>query len=129
MAPKKDRHWREKRAREDEKEQEFDEARRKKSTNLGSAPVPTVSEDELNERMSRAEKLIEQVHGLYRQYFIGVENRPPFEQRRQLDQLMTGIQYAAKPTTNQRFMAQNMLQKYRTFTELWERKLKERESS
>lgn len=82
----------------------------------------------IDELMRRAEPLMEQVNSLYNQYAAGVEQRPPVERRKNLDQLMVSIQMMSKPTQAQQFRANNLVANFNLYKQRWERLLKGIES-
>jgi len=84
--------------------------------------------EKLMELLSRVEPLIEQVHVLYTQYFFGVERQPPLARRHQLDQVMQTLTLMPKATQALQFRFRVAQARYRTYSEQWERKLKELEA-
>ena len=84
--------------------------------------------DKLLEGFERAEPLIEQLNSLYNQYITGVEQKPPLERRKQLDQLMTMMQGLGKPTSAYQFRFNSLNASYVAHRERWDRMLKDLES-
>ncbi len=78
--------------------------------------------------MKRAEQLVEQTQNLYQQYFAGIEKFPPRDRRNALEYTMTQLFYLAKTTPNIRFRYGNLLSKFQTHRDRWDRMLKDYES-
>jgi hypothetical protein len=106
--------------------EEDEEERRRKSKELDSNEQLT--QEKLNELYDRAERMVEQVNGLYLQFFSGVEGHPPKVRREQLDQLMAALQIMPKPTEVYRFRYQSLNGTYVVYRNKWERQLKDLES-
>lgn len=122
MADKED--WRRRREREDEEEREEELKKEKESPSFSSG----VSSEKLVELLERADVLIEQLTHLYNMYFAGAERLPPVEKRKQLDQIMLSVTYAAKPTPSLLFKCNGMVSRYSTHKEKWDRMIKDLES-
>ncbi|MEN9724144.1 MAG: hypothetical protein RJB38_2130 [Pseudomonadota bacterium] len=78
--------------------------------------------------LDRIEPLLEQVHLLYGQYFGGVERLPPIERRKHLDQTMHSLSLMPKPTPALQFRFNTVQSRFRSYTEQWDRRLRELES-
>src|SRR5579859_8066158 len=102
---------------------EEDEAeRRAKDGSLTSNEKLTM--EKLNELYDRAERLVEQVNGLYTQFISGIEGSPPKVRREQLDQLMAALQLMAKPTEVYRFRYQSLSGTYIVYRNKWDEAVK-----
>lgn len=122
MAAREDDDFRaRRRKRELEEAEETEEAQ-------NDPAAPTAGSIKLDELMTRAEPLIEQVNSLYSQFMNGTERAPPNERRRQLDQLMTTIMMMHKPTPTQRFRATGVMYTYQQYKDRWERMIRDLES-
>lgn len=84
--------------------------------------------DEIRILMDQIEPLLEQVNTLYRQYEVGVERRPPVEQKSRLDTLFKQLTNFAKATPALRFRFNTIEQRYTTMRDRWERIIKNTES-
>lgn len=76
------------------------------------------------------EALIEQTHQLYQQFFTGSEKRVPIEKQQRIEskiaELNRSLLHGNIVTSTQRFRVQQLLQRYQSFKDLWERKSKEK---
>jgi hypothetical protein len=84
--------------------------------------------EKLTELVNRAIPLIEQVNSLYNQYRNGAEKRAPLERRSQLDQVIQSIQLMRKPTESQRFQVRQIVSKYLSYKDRWDRMLRAMET-
>ncbi len=116
-----------------EHEDEVEQAQIKKGPvggRLGSpsfVPVggPPASAEDL---MRRAQPMIDQINGLYRQYSLGLEKFPPNVLRKQLESLLDQLQKAPKANPSEQFRANSLKSSYITYREKWDRLLKDIES-
>ena len=118
----RNRDWKEKRAREDEKEEEF---RRSKVGQAEVSAGPTTNID-TRTLLDQVHPLIEQCNTLYNQYFAGAEKRPPIEQRARLDALIERLGKIQKPTPALQFRYQAVMAQYQTYRDRWEKLLQTR---
>lgn len=93
----------------------------KKSNDTREIDVSDAEMEKLQELMGRALPLIEQVNSLYNQYRAGVERRPPLERRNTLEQVMTSIQSMRKPNASARFQVRQIVSKYLSYKDRWDR--------
>jgi len=132
VAKDNDEAWRRMREREDERDEEerkeILERALKSGGKGGGDTLSGASGAKFEELAHRAEPLIEQVNNLYQMYATGLEPRPPMEQRKMLDQLVTTMATMGKPTPAQQFRFSNLQQKYTAYKDRWERLLKDIES-
>ncbi len=84
--------------------------------------------DRIRELLGQIEPKIEQVHQLYRQFFSGVEKRPPKVAHDQLLQLLTSLKAIQKPTPALRFQAETLIARYTSYQTQWDKMLKQQES-
>ena len=122
----------EERAREDE----IDRALHRSSTGPATLPHgrngPTSPDEPQPSSISDLEAELETLHALYRQFFTGVERRPPLEKRASFEARMTRTQFALTHTSSGsalRFRWVQLSQRAQTYRDLWERELKKRERS
>jgi hypothetical protein len=73
------------------------------------------------------QSLLEQVHQLYLQYFSGLERRPPNEKHAQLEKRLKTLQSSNQPE-HLKFRLNTLKTQYASYRDLWERKLKEKET-
>jgi Mg2+ and Co2+ transporter CorA len=121
------------RRKQRELEDEDDRARqeaRKSGNSPGKALARTgdAHTDKLLELFQRAEPLIDQLNSLYNQYVAGIEQRPPHERRKQLDELMATLQTMNKPTPAYQFRFTTLNASYLTHRDRWDRLIKDLES-
>lgn len=124
------------RQREQEDEEERQQLELRKNPGAAGAGRPgtqpgrtgDAATDKLLELFQRAEPLIEQLNNLYNQFLAGVEQRPPLERRKQLDQTMATLQMMNKPTPAYQFRYTTLNASYITHRDRWERLCKDLES-
>lgn len=125
------------RDRKREEEDELDSKIRESRVKSGSvaakqADIPsvsgkaTVSPEQLVALIEKSEPMIEQLNQLYQMYLAGVEKRPPLQLRQQLDQNFQKIQRTPKPTPMLQFRANTFVQHYQSYTQRWDKLLKDR---
>ena len=86
------------------------------------AAVPkAVSGEKYEEQLARVEPMILQLNNLYNQFIAGAERSPPTERRKQLDQMMAGLQLASKPTPTAQFKFQSLWTQYKTNADRWDK--------
>ena len=131
----RDDDFEERKRRRDEEDEE--ERNRQSTAKPGTGPrVATSMEklgsqipvEKLDELFKRAEPLIEQLNNKYTMYIAGVDNIPPLELRKQLDNLMTMLLSAPKPTNSYMFRFQTLQAKYQSHRDKWDRQMKDIES-
>lgn len=125
MAESEDDRRKRRREREDEQDREA-EARVAKIQGKISAANP--SSQEIDSLLHQGEVLIEQLDRLYQSYFQGIERLPPIQKRKQLDDLILQIDKRPKPTTQIQFKVQTVRNKYNTYRDRWDRKIKDIEN-
>ena len=76
------------------------------------------------ELLKRAEPMIEQLNHLYNMFLSGAEKLPPNEKRKQLDQIMAALITMPKPTPALKFRYQGIQSQYQTYSDRWDRLLK-----
>lgn len=79
------------------------------------------------ELLNRAEPMIEQINNLYGHYVSGLEKRPPNEQRKQLETIMTQL-LGMKGTAADRFRISSLNTRFTTFRERWDKIMRDLES-
>lgn len=112
-----------------DREKEADEADQGNSKNP-SAPVKGQigTSDKVDQLLTQAKPLIEQINALYNQYISGIEQFPPNDKRKMLEGLMAQIQSMSKPTQSIQFKANSLLQHFMTYREKWDRILRDLEA-
>ncbi len=78
-------------------------------------------QSKLADLLDRAGPLVESVNASYNQYFSGVEMKPPIERRRLLDSTMAQLEAVPKPTLNQQWRYNNLLNTYVTYRNRWDK--------
>jgi hypothetical protein len=126
MADRKD-DWRWKREQEDEREREEETLALKKPSGQG-LPTSGIGSEKLDEMLTRADTLIDQLNNLYNMFISGVEKLPPVERRKQLDQTILSIQMTNKPTASLSFKSNGVLSKYSTHAERWDKLIRDLEN-
>jgi hypothetical protein len=117
-----------KKRRDAKKKYEREDAEEAARKNVELSTNDQLTQEKLNELYDRAERMVEQVNGLYTQFFSGLEGHPPKVRREQLDQLMSALQIMPKPTEVYRFRYQSLNGTYIVYRNRWERNLKDLES-
>ena len=119
-------------ARVEEESKRLQEEMRKINPNAKSGPAfgagATTPDQLLIELLSKCEVMMEQITNLYGMWIQGMERVPPIVQRNHLNDLVLKIQAAAKPTANLRFRVAEFHTKFGTYTDKWDRILKDVES-
>lgn len=132
MADNDDERRKRQREREDEREQEERIARIQAGveapTSKGREAEDASETYSATMLMAQAEPLIEHLNSLYNQLVAGVEKRPPLEKRQQLDAYMTRLNTAVKNSPSLNFKYSNLVSKYQTYRDRWDRMLKDLES-
>src|SRR5262245_49217536 len=123
---------RRRRERESEELKKINSASRGTPSQRAADAVQVADEDDLlkklDELFERAEKLIEQLNGLYNQFASGTELRPPMERRRQLDQIIQTLYMMQKPTQVYQFRFNGLYSMYQTHRTRWENVVRRVES-
>ncbi len=128
MPKNDDESFRQRREREEREEleqrSEETELLKKQSTpqKIGSIEGNT---DRLNEHITQAEPLIEQLNHLYNQFFSGAEKLPPTERRTQLEQVMNLIHLMSKPTVTIQFRCNTLWAHFVANRDRWDKKMKD----
>src|SRR4051794_29085650 len=127
MARDDDDGWKRRREREQEREEEDERERLAKLEGVkpgkASTGSPGSPDDKLSDLISRADGMIEQVNNLYNMFAAGVERLAPVERRKQLEQVMLSAQMISKPTQAALFKYSNILSKYQTHKDRWDKLL------
>ncbi len=84
---------------------------------------------EVDQKIHETKVLMEQTHHLYQHYFNGIEKRPPIEKARILEAKIAELQRITATITSAKFKVSQFILQYKTFRELWDRKLRNMESS
>lgn len=113
---------------EDQKDSSFDKRKPASVQRFNDESSGNLSTEQIIERMSRAEQLIEQLNNIYNMYVSGIERNPPIDRRKQLDELMLGLQLVAKPTQSLQFRFDTALSRFRSYRNRWDRLLRDLES-
>ena len=132
MMPRDDDPWRRLREREEEEQAEKNLTPQKGGKALrpdqAALEAKGASSEKLIELIERGTPMLEQLNNLYNMYFGGAEKRAPIERRQQLDQIAQTVQLMSKPTPTLQFRANTFLSSYQSFTDRWDRLLKELEN-
>ncbi|MFW5966932.1 MAG: MXAN_5187 C-terminal domain-containing protein [Persicimonas sp.] len=80
-----------------------------------------MSASQLDAKLKEFETKLKRLYRTYEQYFIGVENRPPQAQRRQLERLYRELDQLPKMKTSHKFRFRNLVQKYNSYKAYWNR--------
>lgn len=94
-----------------------------------SSPSAAVEAAAFDALLASAELLVEQVHQLFNQFFAGIEKRPPIERRKVLEQKMHEIQGVTRASPMLRFKAATLQSRFQSFSEQWDRRLRQLESA
>ena len=94
------------------------------SARAGAGPISSVA---AAMECDAIQSLMEQVHQLYGQYFSGLERRPPNEKHAMLDKRLKALQAGNQPE-HLKFRLGALKTQYATYRDLWERKLREKET-
>src|SRR4051794_35818707 len=120
--------WQRQRQREEEEEEEKarDIAKGKVSADptpklVGGKMTVDATAERLEQWVSQAETMIEQLNNLYQMFIVGVERMPPKEKRKQLDALMNTLMIAHKPTQTWQFKFNNLNSRYVTYRDRWDK--------
>lgn len=89
----------------------------------------SIDSQTIDVKMGEVKALMDQTHQLYQHYFNGIEKRPPIEKARLLESRIAELQRAPITNATSKFKVTNFVTQYRTFKDLWERKLRDREKS
>ena len=82
---------------------------------------------DIDHKIHENKMLMEQTHQLYQQYFSGVEKRPPIEKVRLLESKIKELERVSATSTTSRFKLSQFILQYKTFKDLWDRKLRDQE--
>lgn len=132
MMPRDDDPWRRLREREEEEAAEKSLTPQKGGKTLRPDQMALEakggSSEKLMELIERGTPMLEQLNNLYNMYFAGAEKRAPIERRQQLDQIAQTVLLMSKPTPTLQFRATTFLSSYQSFTDRWDRLLKDMEN-
>jgi hypothetical protein len=93
------------------------------------SPNQTIDSQSIDVKMGEVKALLDQTHQLYQHYFNGIEKRPPIEKARLLESRIGELQRLPIGNPTSKFKVSNFITQYRTFKDLWERKLRDREKN
>jgi DNA repair exonuclease SbcCD ATPase subunit len=82
----------------------------------------------IEQLISQAEPLIDQVNNLYNQFATGVERLAPVQKRSQLEALINQLQATPKTNETYRFRVQSLVSRYSSMKDRWDRLLKDIDS-
>jgi len=82
---------------------------------------------EVDQKIHDTRVLMEQTHQLYQHYFNGIEKRPPIEKARLLESRVKELERASATVTASRYKISQFILQYKTFRDLWDRKLRDKE--
>ena len=119
-------------AKEDEKRKTFwDEEEEalpaRKSADALGGPSITSDSTQIDQKLHETQVLLEQTHHLYQHFFNGIEKRAPIEKLKVLELKVNELQRISATSPTSRFKISQFAMHYRTFRDLWERKLRDRE--
>lgn len=126
MGIRDDDAWARRRRRERE-DAEAQAATKEQKSKRPGAPVQ-VSRDDLPQLLTTAEQLIDQVEALYKQFILGLTERPPHEKRRQLEKILESIFKAPRTNPALQFRIGSLNAHFLTHRDKWDRQLKELET-
>ena len=82
---------------------------------------------EVDQKIHDTKVLMEQTHNLYQHYFNNIEKRPPVEKARLLESRIKELERMSATVTAARYKISQFILQYKTFRELWDRKLRDKE--
>jgi hypothetical protein len=82
---------------------------------------------EVDQKIHDTKVLMEQTHNLYQHYFNGIEKRPPMEKARLLESRVKELERMSATITAARYKISQFILQYKTFRDLWDRKLRDKE--
>ena len=83
---------------------------------------------DLKEYMNTVEALepkVERLKALYQQYFMGIEKIPPHVLKKEVDRTIWRLRRIRLQNTQARFKFQQIIQRYNTYNQYWQRILRE----
>jgi hypothetical protein len=89
---------------------------------------PLTPTQKVEQLMSQAEPLIDQVNNLYNQFATGVERLAPIQKRSQLEALVNQLQAIPKTNETYKFRVQTVISRYNSMKDRWDRLLKDVDS-
>jgi hypothetical protein len=84
--------------------------------------------DELDNQLDELETRVERLRGLYEQYFLGIEKIEPAVPRKDVDRRIWTLRRSQIRNTAKRFRLHNIIQRYNTFQQYWQRICREIEN-
>lgn len=75
--------------------------------------------EEFDAHLAETDKLIDRLHSLYEQWFMGIERREPTKQREILQRRVDGLRHGLPRNTALRFRAQGIISRWVTLTHHW----------
>ncbi len=85
------------------------------------APKQEISPSQIDSKISEFEKRLDRLYRMYEQYFIGVEKRPPRNERRQVVRLYRELEQLPKLKTSLKFRFRSMVQRFNSYKAYWDR--------
>ena len=98
------------------------------NTEAGGQPQPESNSTQIDELISRATPMVEQINSLYNMFSTGIERLPPNEKRKQLEALIIQLQNTPKPNQTYNFRASSLITHYTSMREKWDRIMRDVES-
>ncbi|MFP4600538.1 MAG: MXAN_5187 C-terminal domain-containing protein [Persicimonas sp.] len=84
-------------------------------------PKQEISPSQIDSKISEFEKRLDRLYRMYEQYFIGVEQRPPRNERRQVVRLYRELEQLPKLKTSLKFRFRSMVQRFNSYKSYWDR--------
>lgn len=84
--------------------------------------------EELSEALNELEQRVERLRALYEQYFMGIEKIEPTVQRKDVDRRFWVLRREQIRNTAQRFKLNTINQRYNTYSQYWQRCMREIEA-
>lgn len=118
----------------DDEEEESSSVSKKSSAGKEKAPPQRTGSlggfsdsAEVDHKIHDTKVLMEQTHNLYQHYFTGIEKRPPIEKSRLLESKVKELERMSATITSAKFKISQFILQYKTFRDLWDRKLRDKE--
>lgn len=84
-------------------------------------PKDELSSSHIDAKLSEFEKKLERLYRTYEQYFIGVEKRPPHNQRRQVVRMYRELEQLPMVKTALKFRFRSLVQRFNSYKSYWNR--------
>jgi hypothetical protein len=111
---------------DDEKEEDSFPSKKEPPQRTGSLGGFNDSAD-VDHKLQETKALMDQTHHLYQHYFNGIEKRPPIEKSRLLESKIKELERMSASITAARYKISQFILQYKTFRDLWDRKLRDME--